>query len=356
MDGDEAIAWAEYGTPAELPSIHHRKQYDAEKDADPDWRITCVFVDRRFRRKGLVEVAIRGALDLIAEAGGGVVEGYPHDLTDQTKKMSSSFLYNGTRRLYERLGFTYVRPKGLKNCVMTMNVHPLDRHTPQGYVRGMDQHTAHGAAHGADHGSHHDMGNLGTNAMAISATLHCLTGCAIGEILGLMIGTALGLGNLATIAVAIGLAFVFGYSLSTLPLLRAGLGLGAALTVVLAADTLSIATMEIVDNLVMAVIPGAMEAGLVNPVFWLSMMLALTVAFFAAWPVNRHLLSRGKGHALTHGFHGVEPEGARRYIPDLATSTLVAAIVAFMLGGLVVSVADELEAPPETGHAAGAAR
>ena len=122
MDGDEAVAWAEYGTPAELPSIHHRKQYDAEKDADPDYRITCVFVDRRHRRQGLVEVAIRGALDLIAEAGGGVVEAYPHDLTDQTKKMSSSFLYNGTRRLYERLGFTYVRPKGLKNCVMRKTI------------------------------------------------------------------------------------------------------------------------------------------------------------------------------------------------------------------------------------------
>jgi hypothetical protein len=97
-----------------------------------------------------------------------------------------------------------------------------------------------------------------------------------------------------------------------------------------------------------------MDAGLVNPVFWLSMMLALTVAFFAAWPVNRYLLARGKGHALTHGFHGAEPVGARRFIPDLATSALVAAIVAFMLGGLVVSVADELEAPPETGHAVGA--
>lgn len=207
----------------------------------------------------------------------------------------------------------------------------------------------HGTLPGAGHGSHHDMGS--SNAMAVSATLHCLTGCAIGEILGLMIGTALGLGNLSTIAVAIGLAFVFGYSLSTLPLLRAGLGVGAALTVVLAADTLSIATMEVVDNLVVAVIPGAMEAGLVNPVFWLSMMLALTVAFFAAWPVNRHLLARGKGHALTHHFHGAEPEGARRFIPDLATSTLVAAIVAFMLGGLVVSVADELEAPSDTAHA-----
>jgi hypothetical protein len=198
---------------------------------------------------------------------------------------------------------------------------------------------------------HPDMGS--TNAMAISATLHCLTGCAIGEILGLMIGTALGWGNLATIAIAVALAFLFGYALSTLPLLRAGLGIGAALSVVLAADTLSIATMELVDNLVMAAIPGAMEAGLVNPVFWLSMMLALTVAFFAAWPVNRYLLARGKGHALTHGFHGAEPVGARRFIPDLATSTLVATIVAFMLGGLVVSIADELEAPPETGHAAG---
>ena len=124
MDGDEAIAWAEFGTPDELPSIHHRKQYDADKDSDPDWRITCVFVDRRHRRSGLVEVAILGALDLIADAGGGRVEGYPHDLTEQTKKMSSSFLYNGTRRLYERLGFTYVRPKGLKNCVMSIVVPP----------------------------------------------------------------------------------------------------------------------------------------------------------------------------------------------------------------------------------------
>lgn len=202
-----------------------------------------------------------------------------------------------------------------------------------------------------DHG-HHAMGS--TNAMAISATLHCLTGCAIGEILGLMIGTALGLDTLATIAIAVGLAFLFGYALSTLPLLRAGLGVGAALSVVLAADTLSIATMELVDNTVMALVPGAMEAGLVNPVFWLSMMLALTVAFFAAWPVNRYLLARGKGHALTHRFHDVQPEGARRWIPALATSTLVAAIAAFMLGGLVVSIADEVGAPSDTGHAAGA--
>ena len=206
-------------------------------------------------------------------------------------------------------------------------------------------------AHEHDH--HHELPTSGgaLTRTALSATLHCLTGCAIGEVLGLMVGTALGWGNLATIAIAIGLAFLFGYTLSTLPLLRAGLGLGAALGIVLAADTLSIATMELVDNAVVAVIPGAMDAGLVNPTFWLSMMLALTVAFFAAWPVNRYLLSRGKGHALTHGYHGVEPAGARRFIPELATSTLVASITAFMLGGLVVSVADDLGVEPSTSHA-----
>ncbi|MFC6715510.1 GNAT family N-acetyltransferase [Branchiibius cervicis] len=124
MAGDEAIAWAEFGTPAELPNLHHRKQYDQTKTRDPDYRITCVFVDKRYRRQGLSEVAIRGALDLIARSGGGRVESYPHDLTEQTKKMSSSFLYNGTRRMYERLGFTYDRSKGLKNCVMVTTVAP----------------------------------------------------------------------------------------------------------------------------------------------------------------------------------------------------------------------------------------
>lgn len=144
--------------------------------------------------------------------------------------------------------------------------------------------------------------NNNLNAMAASATLHCLTGCAIGEIAGLMIGSALGLGVGATIALAVALAFLFGYLLSTLPLLKAGLGFFAAFSVVFAADTLSIATMEVVDNLVMAVIPGAMDAGLVNPIFWLSMMLALAVAFVAAFPVNRYLLARGKGHALVHKY------------------------------------------------------
>ncbi|WP_234412542.1 DUF4396 domain-containing protein [Nocardioides sediminis] len=204
--------------------------------------------------------------------------------------------------------------------------------------------THHESHQGAqDHQAHqgHDMG--GTRSMALSATLHCLTGCAIGEIAGLMIGTAIGLATGWTIVLAVSLAFLFGYALSTLPLLKAGLGLGAALSVVLAADTLSIATMEVVDNAVMAVIPGAMDAGLVNPVFWVSMMIALTAAFFAAYPVNRFLMARGKGHALTHEYHGAEAAtGARRFIPSLATSTLVGVIVAFMLGGLVVSVAAEL--------------
>lgn len=122
MDGDETIAWAQFGRPVELPTIHHRKRYDAENTADPDFRITCVFVDNRHRRQGVTELAITGALTLIAQAGGGVVESYPHDLTGSTKNMSSSFLYNATRRLYERLGFKYVRPKGQRNCVMTKTV------------------------------------------------------------------------------------------------------------------------------------------------------------------------------------------------------------------------------------------
>jgi hypothetical protein len=136
------------------------------------------------------------------------------------------------------------------------------------------------------------------NQMAFSATIHCLTGCALGEIIGLVIGTAIGLPDAATIALAVGLAFVFGYTLSLLPLIKSGLGFKAALPLVLAVDTLSIAVMEIVDNTVMVLIPGAMSAGLVNPLFWLSMSLALTAAFWAAYPLNRYLLTKNKGHAL----------------------------------------------------------
>jgi hypothetical protein len=141
------------------------------------------------------------------------------------------------------------------------------------------------------------------HALAASATLHCLTGCAIGEILGLIIGTAVGLSSIATIALAVALAFLFGYALSTIPLIQAGVGFGRALRVVFAADTVSIATMEVVDNGVMALIPGAMDAGLVNPVFWIGMSIALGAAFLAAFPVNLVLIDRGKGHALTHQFH-----------------------------------------------------
>lgn len=148
-----------------------------------------------------------------------------------------------------------------------------------------------------------------TNEMAVGATLHCLTGCAIGEVLGLLIGSAFGLSNGTTIVIAIALAFVFGFSLSTLPLVKAGIGFMTALSVVAAADTLSITTMEIVDNLVMMIIPGAMEANLVDPLLWVSMPISLVVAFFAALPVNKYLLKRNRGHALTmnilekHGGH-----------------------------------------------------
>jgi hypothetical protein len=202
---------------------------------------------------------------------------------------------------------------------------------------------AHQPAH-QHHGQHHEAGG-GLNAMAASATLHCLTGCAVGEILGLVLGTAMGLSNTGTLVLAIVLAFVFGYSLSTLPLLRAGLGLTAALSVVLAADTLSIATMELVDNAVMGLIPGAMDAGLADVIFWVGMLIALTAAFVAAYPVNRYLLQRGRGHALTHEYHdAAAPTGWRRHIPAFGTAALAAAIVAFLLGGLTVAAADGLSA------------
>lgn len=155
------------------------------------------------------------------------------------------------------------------------------------------------------HAGHHGTTDTGLSRMAVSATLHCLTGCAIGEVAGLVIGTALGLGTGATIAPAVALAFVFGFALSTLPLLRVGLGFFSALSVVFAADTLSILTMEIVDNLVMFIIPGAMNAGLVSPLFWISMPISLAAAFLAALPVNKYLLKRNKGHALTMQYdHG----------------------------------------------------
>ncbi len=141
------------------------------------------------------------------------------------------------------------------------------------------------------------------NRIAFSATVHCLTGCAIGEVLGMIIGTALGWGDFQTIALAVVLAFFFGYSLTMVPLLRSGIGLAAAIPVALAADTISIAIMEIVDNAIMLLIPGAMDAHLDNLLFWGSLAVALLVAGAVAYPVNRWLIQRGKGHAVVHGHH-----------------------------------------------------
>lgn len=145
--------------------------------------------------------------------------------------------------------------------------------------------------------------SMSLNRMAASATLHCLTGCAIGEVLGMIIGTGLGLTNMVTIALSVTLAFLFGYSLSLLPLVRGGMAFKVAATTVLAADTISIFVMEVTDNAVMVLIPGAMGAGLGNVTFWLGMGIALLAAFIAAFPVNRYLLARGKGHALMHQHH-----------------------------------------------------
>ena len=145
--------------------------------------------------------------------------------------------------------------------------------------------------------------NASLNRIAFSATAHCLTGCAIGEVLGMVIGTALGWGNVATIVLAVILAFFFGYSLTMLPLLRSGMALAAVLPLAFASDTLSITVMEIVDNLIMVAVPGAMEAGPTSLLFWGSLAFALAVAFVVAFPVNRYLIARGKGHAVVHQHH-----------------------------------------------------
>lgn len=150
-----------------------------------------------------------------------------------------------------------------------------------------------------DHSAH----GVSLNQLAFTATAHCLSGCAVGEVLGLAIGTALGWSTVETIALAVGLAFLFGYAFTMVPLLRAGLSFGAVLKLALAADTVSIAIMEIVDNAVMLVIPGAMEAHLSSPLFWGSLAAALLIAGVAAFPVNRWLISRGRGHAVVHAHH-----------------------------------------------------
>ncbi len=144
---------------------------------------------------------------------------------------------------------------------------------------------------------------MSLNRLAFAATWHCLSGCAIGEILGLVLASAFGLGNLASIAIAVVLAFFFGYALTLRPLVSGGMSLREAATVAFAADTLSIAVMETVDNAIVLVVPGAMAAGLVDAVFWWSLGLGLALAFIAAFPVNRALIARGRGHAVAHAHH-----------------------------------------------------
>jgi len=138
---------------------------------------------------------------------------------------------------------------------------------------------------------------------AVTATLHCLTGCAIGEVLGMVLATWWGWGDWASIALAVALAFVFGYALTVGPVVRAGLPLRQAVRVALAADTVSILVMELVDNGVLLVVPGAMDAGLLDALFWGSLAFALLVAFIVTVPVNRAMIARGRGHAVVHQYH-----------------------------------------------------
>src|SRR5215218_2351129 len=177
---------------------------------------------------------------------------------------------------------------------------------------------------------HHEMpaGGSALTLVALSATLHCLTGCAIGEVLGMLIGTALGFSNLGTIALAVVLAFVFGYGLTSLPLLRAGMALSAVVPIALASDTLSITTMEIVDNAVILLVPGALAAGTGDLLFWGSLAFSLAIAGVVAVPVNGWLIARGRGHAVVHetGIHGG---------PDTRVVGAVA-VAAFLFGAVVL--------------------
>jgi hypothetical protein len=180
---------------------------------------------------------------------------------------------------------------------------------------------------------HSDGAETSRNRVAAAATLHCLTGCAIGEVLGMVLGTAFSLGNAATVALAVALAFVFGYSLTMLPLLRAGLVLAVALPLAFASDSISIAVMEVVDNGVVLGVPGAMDATLGDLLFWGPLAGSLVVAFAAAFPVNRYLIARGQGHAVVHAYHGHGGHGepARRPAPG--------PLVLLGLGAIAVTLA-----------------
>ncbi|MGW2823022.1 DUF4396 domain-containing protein [Streptomyces sp. NPDC001443] len=167
-------------------------------------------------------------------------------------------------------------------------------------------HTAHHQHHDHDHHNDHDHDHHGSGTSwrtAAQATLHCLTGCAIGEVLGMVIGTAASLHNATTVVLSIALAFVFGYALTMRGVLRAGLPVRQALKVALAADTVSIAVMEVIDNTVVVTVPGAMDAGLDQFLFWAALALSLALAFALTTPVNRWMIGRGKGHAVVHAFH-----------------------------------------------------
>ncbi|MFE1443137.1 DUF4396 domain-containing protein [Streptomyces sp. NPDC058739] len=170
-------------------------------------------------------------------------------------------------------------------------------HTAHTAHTGQQDHTGHG------HHSHHHGGGGAGWPMAAKATLHCLTGCAIGEVLGMIIGTALGWGNTQTMTLAIVLAFLFGYSLTLWGVLKAGVDLKAAVKVALAADTISIAVMELIDNSVLALWPGAMDAHLDDAKFWWVLTIALVAAFIITTPVNKWMIGRGKGHAVVHQYH-----------------------------------------------------
>jgi hypothetical protein len=164
-------------------------------------------------------------------------------------------------------------------------------------------HQTHAGHHPQAEHEGHAHGGPVTWAAAAQATAHCLTGCAIGEVLGMVIGTALGLHNIGTVVLSVALAFVFGYALTMRGVLHAGLDFRAALGVALAADTVSIAVMEVLDNATMLVVPGAMDAGLGSPLFWSALALSLLIAFLLTTPVNRWMIGRGKGHAVVHQYH-----------------------------------------------------
>jgi hypothetical protein len=163
----------------------------------------------------------------------------------------------------------------------------------------MEQATAAQEAHTAEHV--HDEQSL--NRLAVSATTHCLTGCAIGEVVGMMIATALGWGDIAQIATAVGLAYVFGFALTAIPLVRAGLAAGAVVSTALAADTISITIMEVIDNAFVALVPGAMEAEIFDPWLYIAIALGFVIAYPFAWYANRYMIARGKGHAVVHEYH-----------------------------------------------------